>query len=73
MIKIDYSLIIQIINFLFLIWVLNSLVFRPIRNILTQRRDKIDGMEQTSKPANGMLKKRRAPLPAVSRRPATGG
>ncbi|MBF0119567.1 MAG: ATP synthase F0 subunit B [Desulfobacterales bacterium] len=45
MIKIDASLFIQIINFLFLIWVLNLLLYKPIRNILIQRKDKIKNME----------------------------
>jgi F-type H+-transporting ATPase subunit b len=46
MINIDGSLLIQIINFLFLIWVLNLLLYKPIRNILLQRKDKISGLEQ---------------------------
>jgi F-type H+-transporting ATPase subunit b len=46
MINIDGSLFIQIINFLFLIWVLNLLLYKPIRNIILQRKDKVSGMEQ---------------------------
>jgi F-type H+-transporting ATPase subunit b len=41
----DWSVSIQIINFLFLIFVLNLLLFRPIRRILQERREKIKGME----------------------------
>ena len=41
----DGSVIIQIINFLFLIWVLNILLYKPIRKILAQRKEKIDGLE----------------------------
>jgi F-type H+-transporting ATPase subunit b len=41
----DWSVGIQVINFLFLIFVLNLLLFRPIRRILRERRDKIKGME----------------------------
>ena len=41
----DGSFIIQIINFLFLIWVLNILLYKPIRKILIQRKEKIDGLE----------------------------
>lgn len=44
MIKIDYSLIIQMVNFLFLIWILNLLVFRPIRGILTQRSERFNNL-----------------------------
>jgi F-type H+-transporting ATPase subunit b len=41
----DVSLLIQIVNFIFLIWVLNLLLYRPIRKILTQRKEKIGGLE----------------------------
>jgi F-type H+-transporting ATPase subunit b len=33
------------INFVFLIWVLNILLYRPIRKILAQRKEKVDGLE----------------------------
>jgi len=42
----DKSLIIQIVNFLVLIWALNRVLYRPIRNVLIQRKEKIDGMQQ---------------------------
>jgi len=45
MINIDGSVFIQIVNFLFLIWMLNLLLFKPIRKMLLQRKDKIDGLE----------------------------
>jgi F-type H+-transporting ATPase subunit b len=41
----DSSTFIQIINFVFLIWVLNLLLYKPIRKILAQRKEKIDGLE----------------------------
>lgn len=41
----DSSTFIQIINFVFLIWVLNVLLYKPIRKILAQRKEKIDGLE----------------------------
>jgi len=41
----DWSVSIQVVNFLFLIFVLNLLLFRPIRKILQERREKIKGME----------------------------
>ncbi len=41
----DGSFLIQMINFIFLIWVLNILLYRPIRKILAQRKEKIDGLE----------------------------
>ncbi len=42
----DASLFIQIVNFLFLVWVLNVLLYRPIRNILIQRKEKFSNLEQ---------------------------
>ena len=41
----DSSALIQIINFVFLIWVLNILLYKPIRKILAQRKEKVDGLE----------------------------
>lgn len=46
MISVDGSAIIQIVNFLLLIWVLNIILYRPIRNVLLQRKEKIQGLEQ---------------------------
>lgn len=41
----DGSLIIQIANFLLIIWILNLILYRPIRNILRQRKEKVEGLE----------------------------
>ena len=41
----DGSLIIQLVNFLFTIWVLNVLLYKPIRKILIQRKEKVNGLE----------------------------
>jgi F-type H+-transporting ATPase subunit b len=43
----DWSVLIQIANFIFLIWVLNLILYRPIRNVLIQRREKIAGLEES--------------------------
>jgi len=42
----DWSVSIQIVNFLFLIIALNLLLYRPIRRILKERKEKTQGMEQ---------------------------
>jgi F-type H+-transporting ATPase subunit b len=42
MLNIDYTLIIQIANFLFLLFILNILLYKPIRQILSQRKEEID-------------------------------
>ena len=46
MIVIDGSVIIQIINFVFLIWVLNTVLYKPIRKVLRQRNEKVAGLEK---------------------------
>ena len=48
----DGSLLIQIANFLFTIWVLNLLLYKPIRKILTQRKEKISGYELSIETSN---------------------
>ena len=47
MVNLDYTVFIQIINFLFLIWALNTVMYRPIRQILSQRNEKITGLENS--------------------------
>lgn len=46
MVSIDQSFPIQIINFLLLIWVLNMVLYKPIRNLLNQRKEKVSDLEQ---------------------------
>ena len=48
----DGSIVIQIVNFLFAIWVLNLLLYKPIRKILIQRKEKIDGLELAIETSN---------------------
>lgn len=47
MLEINPSLFVQIINFLLLLFLLNILLFRPIRNVLTKRREKMDGFQES--------------------------
>jgi len=47
MIKIDVSVFVQIVNFIFLILVLNAVLYKPVRKILLQRKEKINGLEQS--------------------------
>ena len=44
MIKIDQSVFFQIINVLLLIWILNAVLYKPIRSILLKRKEKVDGL-----------------------------
>ncbi len=41
----DISVFIQIANFLFLVLVLNLILYKPIRGILIQRRDKVKSLQ----------------------------
>lgn len=43
----DVSVIFQIGNFLLLIILMNILLYKPIRTVLTQRKEKISGLEQS--------------------------
>ena len=45
MVSVDLSIVLQIINFIILILVLNIFVYKPLRSILSQRKEKIDGFE----------------------------
>ena len=47
MLNIDYTLIIQIANFLILLLILNIILYKPIRKILRQRQEKIGDSEET--------------------------
>ncbi|RZB37038.1 MAG: F-type H+-transporting ATPase subunit b [Desulfobacteraceae bacterium Eth-SRB2] len=42
----DWTLFVQMANFLLIVWALNIILFRPIRNILIQRKEKIVTLEQ---------------------------
>jgi len=45
MLKIDYTLFIQIVNFLLLLFVLNLFLYRPIRRVLEQRSEEVRTFE----------------------------
>ncbi len=46
MINVDGSVFIQIANFIFLIWVMNMILYKPIRKALLQRKEKVSDLEQ---------------------------
>jgi len=48
----DESFFIQIVNFLLIIWILNFILYKPIRNILIQRKEKIAGLDQNIETIN---------------------
>ena len=46
MLKLDYSLLVQIANFLFLLFILNIIAYRPIRKILGRRQEEMDSAQK---------------------------
>ena len=56
----DWSVSIQIVNFLFLIFALNLILYRPIRRILKERREKTQGMEQAIQSADQTILEKEA-------------
>ena len=42
----DWTVFVQAANFILLVFLLNIVLYRPIRNILKQRKEKIDGLEK---------------------------
>ena len=58
MVNVNWSVFVQIINFLFLIWALNLILYKPIRQILARRREKIAGMEESIEGANSDAEQR---------------
>ncbi len=52
----DISLVYQMINFLVLLFVLNLVLYKPIRNVLIERKAKIEGMRSGAQnAANDMV------------------
>ncbi len=48
----DISVIYQMVNFLVLLFVLNLVLYKPIRNVLLKREAKIKGMQKGAKKAS---------------------
>jgi F-type H+-transporting ATPase subunit b len=48
----DVSLFVQIANFLIIIWILNIILYRPIRKMLIERKEKITSFEQNIEKLN---------------------
>ena len=47
MIMPDYTLFLQLANFLFLLFILNIILYRPVRWILGKRKAEIDGLQNS--------------------------
>ncbi len=60
MVNLDYTLFIQVINFLVLIYILNVLLYKPILRILDHRKERITKSEDEVKDLNLTIEKRMA-------------
>lgn len=43
----DWTFLLQMANFLILMWILNVILYKPIRNVLIQRKNKVSGLEES--------------------------
>jgi len=57
-ISIDWTIILQFVNFLVLMAVLNALLYRPLRKVLAQRKEKIDGSHQRAKDLEAQIEEK---------------
>jgi F-type H+-transporting ATPase subunit b len=58
MISIDGSVLIQIANFVILIWALNLVLYKPIRKMLAERTDKFNELEKTIQTFNTQVEEK---------------
>ncbi len=54
----DYTLLIQMVTFLVLIYILNLLLFKPILNIIDRRKKQLEELENEIKLFNDSVDKR---------------
>ncbi len=45
MVSVDGSVVVQVVNFLLLIWILNMVLYKPVREVLAKRKQKVLGLE----------------------------
>jgi len=60
LINLNYTLFIQIIVFLTVLWVLTRFLFRPVINTLDERLEKIEGLNKKGKEIEEEVKKKTA-------------
>jgi F-type H+-transporting ATPase subunit b len=53
MIMPDYTLFLQLANFLFLLFILNIILYRPVRQILGKRKAEVDGLQNSVSELDG--------------------
>ncbi len=60
MISIDFTIIIQFINFFLLIFLLNLILYRPLRKLLNERRATIEGGHGRARELEGQIEEKMA-------------
>ncbi len=60
MISIDWTLGLQFINFVVLMLALNVILYRPLRTMLQQRKETVDGSYQKAKSLEGAIEEKMA-------------
>lgn len=52
----DMSTVVQVVNFILLVILLNVVLYKPIRRIVAQRKEKIEGLEEVIKSSESGVK-----------------
>ena len=62
-IKLNWTLWLQFANFFVLMFVLNFLLYRPLRKVLAERRETVDGSYSKAKKLEEQIERKNGPLP----------
>jgi len=73
MIDIDISMVYQLINFLFLIWILNIILYKPIRKVLRERQEKLGALEADIKGLTEEVEAKKQEMQALVQEARTEG
>ncbi len=73
MIDINISMLYQLVNFLFLMWILNIILYKPVRRILRERRDELGGLEAGIKGLSEEIAEKAREIEAVRSQARTEG
>jgi len=49
LIELNWTMLVQLINFLLLIWILNRILYRPVLKVLNERESRISGAQDKAK------------------------
>lgn len=60
MVSLDYTILVQMVNFIILIFILNALLYKPILGIIDKRKQKMDESDSEIKRMNQTVEKKMA-------------